>query len=110
VARAYLGCLRDGEAGLVYNIGSGRSYRIAEIAELLAATAAVPVTFTSVEARARPGDVLRTECDASRVRRCLGWAPRISIEHTLRDTLEYWRGQIAGPHPPGDGEKRGGRP
>jgi GDP-4-dehydro-6-deoxy-D-mannose reductase len=110
VVRAYLGCLRDGEAGAVYNIGSGRSYSIAEIAERLAATATVPVSLTSVAARARPGDVLRTQCDASRVSQCTGWAPQISMEHTLRDTLDYWRGQINGPHRPGSMESAAGDP
>ena len=110
VVQAYLGCLRDGEAGTVYNIGSGRSYSIAEIAERLAATAAVPVSFTSVAARARPGDILRTQCDASRVSRCIGWAPRISIEHTLRDTLDYWREQVNSPHRPGGMERAAGDP
>jgi GDP-4-dehydro-6-deoxy-D-mannose reductase len=94
VVRAYLDCMRDGEVGGVYNVGSGQPYRIAEIADLLAAAAAVPVTFTSVTARARPGDVLRTQCDASVLHRRTAWAPRIPIEKTLTDTLDYWRAQV----------------
>lgn len=96
VVRAYLACARLGEDGAVYNVGSGRSSSIAEIADRLAAFATCPMTFTSVEERARPGDVLRTECDASAVRTRTGWEPRIPLEQTLRDTLEYWRTQLHG--------------
>jgi GDP-4-dehydro-6-deoxy-D-mannose reductase len=110
VVRAYLGCVRDGEAGAVYNVGSGRSYQIGAIADLLAAAASVPVTFTSVAQRARPGDVLHTRCDASSVYRRVGWAPRIPIERTLRVTLDYWRGQVSGEHPRGETESMAGSP
>jgi nucleoside-diphosphate-sugar epimerase len=30
-------------------------------------------------------------CDSLRFRRLTGWQPRISLDRTLRDTLEYWR-------------------
>ncbi len=30
-------------------------------------------------------------CDSRRFRRLTGWQPQISLDRTLRDTLEYWR-------------------
>jgi nucleoside-diphosphate-sugar epimerase len=30
-------------------------------------------------------------CDSLRFRRLTGWAPQISLDRTLRDTLDYWR-------------------
>jgi GDP-4-dehydro-6-deoxy-D-mannose reductase len=46
------------------------------------------------EARLRPVDVAVVQGDASRIRSELGWAPKIPVEQTLSDTLEWWRGKI----------------
>jgi nucleoside-diphosphate-sugar epimerase len=41
-----------------------------------------------------PGEVYRIYLDAGKARRELGWEPRISLEAGLRDTVEYFRGQV----------------
>src|SRR5438132_861543 len=42
---------------------------------------------------ARAADNLLVRADASRLRREIGWQPRIPLEQTLADTLNYWRQQ-----------------
>jgi GDP-4-dehydro-6-deoxy-D-mannose reductase len=95
VVRAYVEVLLRGSAGAAYNVGSGVSRRIRDMAAMLAALATTPVTLRAARTRSARGEVLVTCCDASRLRRRTGWAPRARIEQTLADTLEYWRAVLA---------------
>jgi GDP-4-dehydro-6-deoxy-D-mannose reductase len=94
VVYAFMLALLRGKRGAVYNIGSGISYRIAALADALAARARVPVTFRVVAHRTRHDEVLVTQCEASRLRRRTGWTPQIPIEKTLADTLDDWRARV----------------
>lgn len=86
MARAYLLAADKGRAGQIYNVASGRGIAIGEIAAVLARAARVPVR---VRGRRGPESVLVG--DASEFRRATGWTPRIPLERTLRDLLEYER-------------------
>jgi GDP-4-dehydro-6-deoxy-D-mannose reductase len=46
-------------------------------------------------ARLRPSDVEVLLGDASKFRARTGWAPRIPLEQTLSDSIDYWRGRFA---------------
>jgi GDP-4-dehydro-6-deoxy-D-mannose reductase len=116
VVRAYVQVLLHGQSGEVYNIGSGTPRRIGDIAALLTAAARTPVTWRSVPARRRRHEVASTQCDASRLRGCTGWAPAIPLEQTLADTLDYWRQRVEagdvctrGPAPSGSRTSAAGR-
>ena len=54
----------------------------------------VPVTIEIDETRLRPNDMPVVQGDATRIRAELGWVPRIPVEQTLADTLDWWREQI----------------
>lgn len=97
VVAAYLTCLLYGESGDVYNIGSGRIWRIGEVAALLAGLARVSITFATAAERVRDHEVMVTQCDASRLRRLTGWTPGIPMEQTLHDTLDDWRRRVSIP-------------
>ena len=45
-------------------------------------------------ARMRPSDVPRVVSDSRRFGEHTGWVPRIALEQTLYDVLEYWRERI----------------
>ncbi|MGH2725927.1 MAG: GDP-mannose 4,6-dehydratase, partial [Actinomycetota bacterium] len=94
VVRAYWLTLERGEPGEVYNIGSGRAWRIAEVAEMLIGMAKVPIEIRSDPARMRPSDVLLLQADTSKFRGTTGWEPTIPFEQTLWDSLEYWRDKV----------------
>lgn len=79
-----------GGPGEVYNICSGRGYRIAEILEQLISMAKVPIEVDRDERKMRPLDEPVYIGDNSKLR-SLGWKPEIPLERTLRDTLDYWR-------------------
>ncbi len=94
VVRAYVALIRRGEAGQVYNIGSGESHAVQEVLDALLALSRVPIEVRQDPARMRPSDVPNVVCDASRLRAQTGWQPTIPFEQSLRDVLDYWRGQV----------------
>jgi GDP-4-dehydro-6-deoxy-D-mannose reductase len=95
VARAYQLAVAHGEPGAVYNIGSGRSWAIRDLLDILLSLATVPVTVEVDSGRLRPVDSPELVCDASRFRERTGWAPQVPIEQSLRDLLDYERALLA---------------
>ena len=43
----------------------------------------------------RPVDVPIIEADISKLNECTNWLPRITIEQTIEETLNYWRTQLS---------------
>ena len=94
VVKAYWLALERCEPGEVYNIGSGRAWRIADVAEMLIGMAKVPIEIRQDPSRMRPSDVLVLQADTTKFRTTTGWEPSIPFEQTLWDTLEYWRERV----------------
>ena len=94
VVKAYWLALERCEPGEVYNIGSGRAWKIADVADMLIGMAKVPIETTPDPARMRPSDVPMLRADTTRFRDATGWEPTIPFEQTLWDTLEYWRDRV----------------
>ncbi|MDY6907218.1 MAG: GDP-mannose 4,6-dehydratase [Chloroflexota bacterium] len=84
-----------GEPGQVYNLCSGRAYRMGDILETLLGLAEVRVEYRVDPSRMRPFDDPIYVGDSSRLRG-LGWEPQIPIERTLSDLLDYWRERVNG--------------
>lgn len=91
VVRGYELALRHGQAGAVYNLGSGRAYAVGEILQLLLAKSRVPIRVERDSRRMRPSDVPEVVCDARCFAGLTGWAPQYSLERTLSDVLADWR-------------------
>jgi GDP-4-dehydro-6-deoxy-D-mannose reductase len=94
VVRAYWAALEQCEAGEVYNIGSGKDWKIADMTQTLIGMAKVPIEIRQDPARMRPSDVPVLLADPTKFRAATGWEPQIPFEQTLRDTLEYWRERV----------------
>ena len=93
VVRAYeLASKLDGGA---FNVCSGRSASVAELVELVAAHAQIPVRHEVDPARLRAHDARDMCGNHDRLTAATGWKPEISLDQTVRDTLDWWRGQIA---------------
>jgi len=90
IAAAYLAMLEKGRSGEAYNVCSGRSRTIRELIELLGGIAGLDVVIECDPARYRPAEQKRVCGDASKLHAHTGWAPKIAIEQTLEDTLDYW--------------------
>ena len=92
---AYHELLVRGEAGRAYNVCRGIAYRVGDILEGLRAQARVPIETRTDGALLRRHDVPVMLGSGARLARELGWVPRIPIERTLADILDYWRGIVA---------------
>jgi GDP-4-dehydro-6-deoxy-D-mannose reductase len=91
VVRGYELALRRGEAGGIYNLGSGRSYAVGDILQRLLSQSRVAIRVEPDLRRLRPSDVPEVVCDSRRFAELTGWAPQYDLDHTLRDVLAYWR-------------------
>ena len=94
MVRAYWVALDKGEAGEVYNVGSGKCWTIREMLDMLLSHSTAKITMREDPARLRPSDVKILWADTSKFHRATGWEPRIPFEQTLADLLDYWRERV----------------
>jgi GDP-4-dehydro-6-deoxy-D-mannose reductase len=93
VVQAYRLLAEAGAPG-VFNICSGRSYSPRELLATLGRVTGVEIAYDVDPALVRVHEVMEIRGSARRLRDATGWEPRISIEQTLTDTVEWWRGEI----------------
>ena len=91
MVRAYWLALEKAEPGESYNVGSGRTWTIREMLDILLSHSKVKIRLQEDPARLRPSDVKILWADTSKFRAATGWEPRIPFERTLGDLLDYWR-------------------
>lgn len=94
VVRAYALLMEKGQEGQAYNIGSGVSYKISDILDKLLSYSSVKVSVVQDKSLFRPIDNPNLVCDFSKLRNLTGWEPKIKIDKTLKETLDYWRNII----------------
>lgn len=101
VVRAYELLASQGEAGEVYNVGSGESYAIRQVLDTLLSMTDIEIEVRQDPQRLRPSEVPEVVCDATRIRQRTGWQTTISFQQSLEDILAFWReetkGQALGP-------------
>ena len=79
----------DGASGEVINVATGHRVSLLELFETMK-----KVTGASVEpvfAEGRAGDVRDSLADISKAKRVLGYAPRVTFEQGLADTIAWYR-------------------
>jgi len=91
IVKAYEMLMVKGEVGDVYNIGSGKSHQIQEILDILLSNSSADVIVEQDPQLMRPSDIPELRCDYSKLYHATGWKPEISLEQSLKDTLDYWR-------------------
>jgi len=94
IVRAYHLAVTQGRPGEVYNLASGRPQSISGLLDTLLSYSQAEIRVERDPARYRPVDVPEVYGSGEKFRRQTGWVPQIPFEKTLRDTLEYWRGQV----------------
>ena len=94
VARAFrLAMETAGAAGAVLNVGSGRSYAIADIATMLAEAMDLPDLEPEILGKARSGDIRHCFADTTRAREVLGFEPQHPLEDSMDEIVEWIRGE-----------------
>ncbi len=94
VVRAYYMILKDGKFGDVYNICSGKGYKIKEMLAIQLKLAKCKIKIQQDPQRLRPSDVELLIGDNTKIRKAIGWKPEIPFERTMQDLLNYWRARV----------------
>jgi len=92
--RAYWLAVTKGRPGEAYNIASGKGVTIRQLLDTLVELSTVEPEIRVDPERLRPSDVEVLVGDSSKFRADTGWEPRIPLEQTLADTLDYWRRRL----------------
>ena len=82
-------------AGRVFNVGSGRSYTVREVAERVARAVGMPHVAPDVSGKYRVGDIRHCFADIRLARRVLGYEPRTLLEDGLGELAAWLDGQTA---------------
>jgi len=94
--------------GGVFNLGSGRSLSINQVAEaVIAAFGHARAAYKVVRAPARPGEQRTVRADARKAALVLGWEPRTSFEDGLARTIRWARDEFAAEKLPDAAARKG---
>ena len=94
IVRAYWLAAEKGEDGEVYNVGTGKAMAMKEMLDILLSLSKAKVKIKVDPERLRPSDVPILQSDCSKFVRLTGWKPRIPLEQTFKDLLNYWRERV----------------
>jgi GDP-4-dehydro-6-deoxy-D-mannose reductase len=95
VVRAYRLLVERGAPGEAYNVCSGESIAIAEIARRLMELAGIDAEVRVDRDRVRAVEVPELRGDPAKLVSATGWARERTLDQTLRDVLDRWRAELA---------------
>ena len=84
--------LEKGVRGEAYNVARGEAFRIQDLLDRLVSMARVPIRVTQKLEPGRKSDTAITRADVRKFRAATGWQPRLTLDRSLADILDYWRG------------------
>lgn len=92
ILRGYMLAVEKGKPGEVYNLGSGKNISIGDLAKMAIKIGGLEgkMTVEIEKSRYRPAEVMVLQCDYSKARKELGWEPRIPLEKTMKDLIDYF--------------------
>ncbi len=94
VVKAYIQLLEQPQEYGVFNISSGTSIRIKELLDMMCKISGVKVEIIPDPERQRSNDISEITGSSIRLQRATGWKPRIALEQTVRDLIEYWEKEL----------------
>jgi len=95
IVRAYFLALIKGELGDVYNIGSGKAYKIADILKKMISFSDSEIKVVVDKKLFRRAEIEKVFCDFSKFHKATDWQTRIPIDTSLFDTIEYERRKLS---------------
>src|SRR5262249_43362490 len=81
----------DAMPGEIYNVGGGEAVTVWDVVHKLEAITARRAEI--IQAAARPGDQRYTSADTSKIRRHLGWHPRVELDEGLARQVAWQSGE-----------------
>lgn len=95
MVQAYWLAAEKCQFGEPYNICSEKSWPIQYVLDfLLSKSSRRDIAVKQDPARMRPSDVQVLLGDCTKFKQQTGWLPKIPLEKTLEDTLNYWRARV----------------
>ncbi len=94
VVKSYVKLVAAGRAGETYNVGSGNAKAIQEILDMIVSMSTATINVEIDPAKLRPVDVPIIEADIAKIKELTGWEPKIPLEQTIQETLDYWRANL----------------
>ena len=95
MVQGYILALEKGALGDVYNLGTGQAIKIADILKSMVQLARVKIQIEVDKNRRHSHDIKTIYCNSSKFRSKTGWKPKIPLETTLSDTIEYERKKLS---------------
>jgi GDP-4-dehydro-6-deoxy-D-mannose reductase len=89
--KAYHLIAQKAKPGEVYNLCSGKAYKLIDLLYFLLSLAKVDVKVEIDESKFRPSDIPVIVGDNTKIMKEINWAPEIDIHNSLKDLLDYWR-------------------
>lgn len=78
--------------GETVNVGSGTSWQIGELAQIIAEVMETgPIEVIKDARRLRRLDIDRFQCDNAKLRRYTGWSPQINLKQGLKNTVQWFK-------------------
>jgi GDP-4-dehydro-6-deoxy-D-mannose reductase len=92
--RAYRLLMAHGARGQVYNMCSGRAYRVGDVLHALIRRSRAEVDVQVDPGLLRPSDNPVVRGSYVRLEAATGWTPAIPLERTIDDLLDDWRERV----------------
>lgn len=94
IVDAYLLALGKCKFGETYNISSGRGHTIAELVKMFAGLSKKSFDLRINPVKVRKVDIPVLLGNGSKFSELTGWSPKVKIEKTLEDLLNFWRAKV----------------
>lgn len=82
---------KKGAIGEIYNVCSGKCLSIEEILKILLKFTNITINIKIDKKKVRKLDISFKTSDNSKIKKTTGWKPKIPIEKSLEDLLNWWR-------------------
>lgn len=90
IVRAYRMIVEQDNCETIYNVGSGKCFRIEDLLKFLVSLSNENIEVRVDESRFRPIDTPRICCDNRKIQLEIGWKPQYNIFDTLKEMYEYY--------------------
>ena len=90
IVRAYRMILESKDDTQIYNVGSGKAYGLDELMEYITSLSNQKITVEIDPALVRPVDTPVICCDYSKVKRELGWEPKLTVFNALQELYKSY--------------------
>ena len=91
IVAAYILALKKCVPGETYNISSGQSYSISELVQIFMKLSKKSFDLKVNPTKIRKNDIPVLLGNGRKFSELTGWSPKVKIEKTIEDLLNYWR-------------------